>query len=196
MLYQPTVCLAVLLVFAGCGSDASDPARSTRIENSAESTVTQPQHDQLRPDTTSDAQDDSLALAESSRTKESDPLTRAPEELLTILRQYKSTVDFRHVTDAEDPYSGLYWRMDLNNDVLQSHIEKFKLKPSSSGPLTEKFHRNFPDDWPDISAANLQWYAWPYNRDDGRRLQLWFVMAVDADASTLYFFHQNLDFTA
>ena len=84
--------------------------------------------------------------------------------------------------------------MKVTKKLEAAHIEQFKLEANPEKGRTEKIFRNFPPDWPDISKAkNLQWFAWPYNRDDGSNLQLWSVMVLNG--STLYFFHQNYDVT-
>lgn len=85
--------------------------------------------------------------------------------------------------------------MALRRDVLDAHIKKFNLQQTPSVPRTRKLLRSFPANWPNITTTDLQWYAWPYNRDDGINLQLWSVIGVDCDDSVLYFFGQNYDIT-
>ena len=138
--------------------------------------------------------DNQMDRGQNVKDADSNTLTHAPAELHAILQQDKSKIDFRSVAQDGHAYDGCYWRIDLNDNLLQAHIKQFDLKPVSQGRLTEKMFRKFPTDWPDLSATKLQWYARESNRDDGN-LKLWSVMAVDDVASKLYFFHQNYDVT-
>ena len=165
------------LTIAGCRSRSDGPSSDLEKNNKA-ADATKPTKSGL-----------------SFETSSSDELTYAPDQLKTILKSIKSPIDLRYVAKDKMPYDGVHWRMKTSDKLQNAHVDQFKLESTSDRNRTSKMLLEFPKDWPDISKRELQWYAWPHNRDDGMNLQLWFVMAIDRKTSTLYFFYQNYDVT-
>lgn len=125
---------------------------------------------------------------------EAKSLENAPIELRAISEQFDIEIDVR-CGDGARFWEGCHWRTQADDKVIRAHVAEFKLQEVEAGKLTEKFFQHFPKDWRDVSQAKFKWYAWPGNRDDGSRLKIWRVMAVDEQTSTLYFFYQNYDVT-
>lgn len=88
-------------------------------------------------------------------------------------------------------YDGFYWRMPADPATVQAHVEIFGLEPAEAGsPLTTRLLDFYPAAWPLPEGDDLEWYAWPHNRDDDPiRAHFWQVMLHDPQAETLTFFY-------
>src|SRR5690606_33228929 len=95
----------------------------------------------------------------------SHPLTYLmPRKLLAVLESHETNIDFRHV-NPNDSDAGYYWRMPVDDDVLNAHLQAYRLQPVATNHYdyqrtVQKMFEKFPADWPDLTTRSLNSHAY------------------------------------